>query len=154
MSFKTLMPHSLLRTLIVAYSPCCIPSLLHTLLASYPPCCIPLKGAVSLLCNFVVFVRLQVTRYEAAYGIKYVALSNYKGTIFGMFRAPHQLLLSNLIRFNDMTPSVLEVKNCCAAMPNKQQHQAVHFCVTLHLRQFVVHLSQFIHSGPLSLPTS
>ncbi|DBA86957.1 TPA: hypothetical protein ACH3X2_000350 [Trebouxia sp. C0005] len=50
----------------------------------------------------------QVTRYAAAYGIKYVALSNYEGTIFGMFHAPHQLLLSNLIRFNDRAPSILE----------------------------------------------
>ncbi|DBA96649.1 TPA: hypothetical protein ACH3X1_015507 [Trebouxia sp. C0004] len=50
----------------------------------------------------------QVTRYAAAYGIKYVALSNYEGTIFGMFHAPHQLLLSNMIRFNDMVPSILE----------------------------------------------
>ena len=65
------------------------------------------------LSNFVVFICLQVTRYAAAYGIKYVALSNYKGTIFGMCHAPHQLLLSNLIRFNDMAPSILEVKNFC-----------------------------------------
>ncbi|KAL0024980.1 hypothetical protein WJX77_008277 [Trebouxia sp. C0004] len=34
----------------------------------------------------------QVTRYAAAYGIQYVALSNYEGTIFGMFHAPHQLI--------------------------------------------------------------
>ncbi|KAL0021561.1 hypothetical protein WJX77_008978 [Trebouxia sp. C0004] len=50
----------------------------------------------------------KVTRYAAAYGIKYVALSNYEGTIFGMFHAPHQLLLSNMIRFNGMAPSILE----------------------------------------------
>ncbi len=56
------------------------------------------------LSNAVVFICLQVTRYAALYGIKYVALSNYEGTIFGMFHAPHQLLLSNLIRFNDMAP--------------------------------------------------
>lgn len=42
-----------------------------------------------------------------------LALSNYEGTVFGMFRAPHQLLLSNLIRFNDTMPSVLEVKKYC-----------------------------------------
>lgn len=56
-------------------------SLLHTLVKGSQP-----------LCNFVV---LQVTRYAAAYGINYVALSNYEGTIFDTCRAPHQLLLSN-----------------------------------------------------------
>jgi len=63
----------------------------------------------------VVFICLQVTRYAAVHGIKYVALSNYEGTVFGMFLAPHQLLLSNLIRFDDTTPSVLEVQNCCGS---------------------------------------
>ena len=61
----------------------------------------------------MLFVVLQVTKYAAAYGVKYVALSNYEGTIFGMFRAPHHLLLSSLIKFDDTAPSVLEVKNSC-----------------------------------------
>ncbi len=38
-----------------------------------------------------------------------------KATVFGMFRAPNELLLSNLIRFGDMTLSVLQVKNCCGS---------------------------------------
>lgn len=88
--------HGLAQQVSTRFMPC---SLLHTLVKGSQP-----------LCNFVV---LQVTRYTAAYGINYVALSNYEGTTFGTFRAPHQLLLSNLIRFNDTTPSVVEVKKCC-----------------------------------------
>ena len=79
-------------------------SLLHTLVRGSQP-----------VCNFVVLTCLQVTRYAALHGIKYVALSNYEGTVFGMFRAPNELLLSNLIRFGDMTPSVLQVKKCCGS---------------------------------------
>ena len=79
-------------------------SLLHTLVRGSQP-----------LCNFVVFICLQVTRYAAVHGIKFVALSNYEGTVFGMFRAPNDLLLSNLIRFDDTTPSVLEVNICCGS---------------------------------------
>ena len=88
------------------------------------------------LSTFVVFICLQVTRYAAAYGMKSVALSNYEGTIFGMFHAPHQLLLSKLIRFDDMKPSVLEVENCAVAMSYKQHHRAVHLYVILHLSRF------------------
>ena len=84
-------------------------SLLHTLVKGSQP-----------VCDFVVFTCLQVTRYATLHGVKYVALSNYyEGTVFGMFRAPNELLLSNLIRFGDMTPSVLQVKNCCGS--NAQQ---------------------------------
>ena len=79
-------------------------SLLHTLVRGSQPSC-----------NFVVFTCLQVTGYAAVHGIKYMAWSNYEGTVFGMFRAPNELLLSNLIRFGNMTPSVLQVKNCCGS---------------------------------------
>ena len=119
-------------------------SLLHTLVRGSQPSC-----------NLVVFICLQVTRYAAAHGIKYVALSNYEGTIFGMFRAPHQLLLSNLIRFNDMTPSVLEVKNCCSGNAKQAATSGSPFllchialqsiCVTVHLSQWHVAM-QCIHA--------
>lgn len=81
---------------------------------------------------------LQVTRYAALHGIKYVVLSNYEGTIFGMFCAPNELLLSNLIRFDDRSPSVLEVNACCGGVPNKQPHQAGHICVMVYLSQWNV----------------
>ena len=105
-------------------------------------------------CNFVVFICLQVTRYAAAYGSKYVALSNYEGTVFGIFHPPHQLLLSNIIRFDDMTLSVLEVKNCCggnveqtATSISPSSHHAApqSICVTVHLSQWHVDV-QCIHA--------
>ena len=95
-----------------------------------------------------------MTRYAAAYGIKYVALSNYEGTIFGMFHAPHQLLLSNLIRFTDMAPSILEVKNCCggnakqtatSGSPSVCHVAPQSICVTIHLSQWHVDM-QCIHA--------
>ncbi len=70
------------------------------------------------LCNFGIFICLQV-RYATAHGIKYVALSNYESTVFGMFRTPNELLLSSLIRFDDTAPSVLEVKICCGSNANQ-----------------------------------
>ena len=82
----------------------------------------------------MVFLCLQVTRYAAAHGIKYVALSSYEATIFGMFRAPHQLLLSKPVRFDDTSPSVLQVKTCCNknAKPNSnisiRQSMSVSHC--------------------------
>ena len=83
---------------------------------------------MSALKDSCVFFCSQVTRHAAAFGIKYVAFDNYEGTIFGMFHAPHQLLLSKLIRFDDTTPSVLEVLSCCMAMPFTKM-QFVKCCV-------------------------
>lgn len=62
---------------------------------------------------------LQVTRYAAAHGTKYVALTNYEGFFFGMFCAPNELLLTNVIKYGDTEPSVLEVRTAVAALPNK-----------------------------------
>ena len=66
-----------------------------------------------------------------------------------MFHAPHQLLLSNLIRFNDMAPSILEVKNCCggnvkqtatSGTPSGCLTAPQSFCVTIHLSQWHVNM--------------
>lgn len=90
------------------------------------------------VCNFVS-ICLQVTRYAAVYGIKYVALSNYEGTIFGMFQAPHQLLLSKLIKFDDTAPSVLEVRTV-ARQCQQIATYTVNLYVALHLSMV---MSQF-----------
>jgi len=50
-----------------------------------------------------------------------VAISNYEGTVFGMFSEPNHLLLSAPIRFDDEQPTVLQVSSDKVTRPCTMQ---------------------------------